>query len=223
MCNITGIIFGATAFSPQEINGKEVLEVGAIDINGSLRPIIEAMSPEKYIGIDLEDGPGVDFVCDVKNLTKIYGEESFDIIISTEVLEHVDDWRLAINNIKKICRPGGSILLTTRSKGFPYHAHPHDHWRFELEDIRDMFSDFEIERIEQDTRKPGVFVKTRKPEKYIAKDLSNIKLFNMGANRRVPDINSKDYRGIKFRLKVLKFKLMSMLIKVGEAIFIRDN
>lgn len=35
-------------------------------------------------------------VCPVERITEYFGESSFEVVIATELLEHVVDWRLAI-------------------------------------------------------------------------------------------------------------------------------
>ena len=40
-----------------------VVEVGSRDINGSIRELVDA---DTYVGIDLEEGPGVDVVGDCR-------------------------------------------------------------------------------------------------------------------------------------------------------------
>jgi len=115
-----------------EFNAKRVLEVGSRFVNGSVRPLIERFCrPREYIGIDIEAGKYVDIVLPAERLVDHFGPESFDVVISTEVIEHVFDWRLVINNMKAVLRRGGYIYVTTRSKGFPYHAYPYDFWRYE--------------------------------------------------------------------------------------------
>jgi 2-polyprenyl-3-methyl-5-hydroxy-6-metoxy-1,4-benzoquinol methylase len=85
-------------------------------------------------------------VLPAERLVDYFGPESFDVVISTEVIEHVFDWRLIINNIiKSVLRRGGFIYLTTRSRDFPYHAHSHDHWRYETSDMVEIFRDFDNE------------------------------------------------------------------------------
>ena len=81
----------------EEFQNKKVLEIGSKNVNGSLRPIIERLlDPKEYIGIDIEEGKGVDLVLPVEKLTNIFKEETFDVIICTEVIEHVRKWRLVI-------------------------------------------------------------------------------------------------------------------------------
>lgn len=124
MCNISGILFSAINLKKEEIEGKRVIEVGSLDVNGSLRPLIESYNPKEYIGIDIVKGPGVDRICKVENLVEEMGQNAFDIVVSTELLEHVKDWRKAISDIKGVCKKeGGIILITTRSIGFAYHGY----------------------------------------------------------------------------------------------------
>ena len=102
-----------------EFNAKRVLEVGSRFVNGSVRPLIERFcKPREYVGIDIEAGRYVDIILPAERLVDHFGPESFNAVISTEVLEHVFDWRLVVNNMKAVLRRGGYIYITTRSKTF---------------------------------------------------------------------------------------------------------
>jgi SAM-dependent methyltransferase len=176
--------FGRTHLSAEDVRGKAVLEVGARDVNGSLRSFVEALGPARYMGVDIEGGPGVDEVCGAEGLAERFGRGSFDVLISTEVLEHVRDWRAAISNFKAVLRPNGVLLLTTRSAGFPYHEYPGDYWRYEADDMREIFADFAIESLESDSFEPGIFVRARKPAQYTPRNLGRIRLLSMVTGRR---------------------------------------
>lgn len=139
-----------------EVTKREVIEVGSFDHNSSLRSLIESWGPCRYVGVDIRKGPGVDVICSAENLVKTFGKESFDIVISTELIEHVADWKGVMSNIKKVCRLGGVILITTRSRGYLYHPSPGDFWRYELEDMKNIFSDCDIQILERDCQVPGV-------------------------------------------------------------------
>jgi len=65
--------------------------------------------------------------------------------------------------MKAVLKPGGLIYITTRSRGFSYHAYSHDYWRYEIEDMEKIVGDFEITALEKDWEAPGVFLKARKP------------------------------------------------------------
>ena len=88
-----------------EFEGKRVIEVGSKYVNGSVRPLIEKfLKPKEYVGVDLETGKFVDVVLDAEKLVDYFGKESFDVVVSTELLEHVTDWRSVINNMKEILK-----------------------------------------------------------------------------------------------------------------------
>ncbi|MEZ0346253.1 MAG: methyltransferase domain-containing protein [Infirmifilum sp.] len=121
------------------------------------------LRPREYVGVDIEPGLFVDVLVPAEGLVERFGEESFDVVISTELLEHVRDWRLVVSNMKRVLKPGCVIYITTRSRGFPYHAYPHDYWRYEVDDMREIFGDFEIVKLARDWLEPGVYLKERKP------------------------------------------------------------
>ncbi len=190
MCSETCISFGMRNLTEEEVRGKTVLEIGSLNVNGSLRQYVESLKPEKYIGMDIKEGKDVDLVCDAENIIDSFGKESFDVIISTETLEHVRNWRKVISQIKNVCKLNGIILITTRSKGFAFHEYPNDYWRYELRDIGHIFSDCVIERIERDMNHPGVFVKIRKPHNFVENNLGNYEIYSMLKERVVIGITS---------------------------------
>jgi len=191
MCNVAVIEFFIEHVRPSEFHGKRVLEIGSKYVNGSVRPFVERfLEPKKYLGIDVEPGKFVDMVVPAEDIVKCFGEESFDVIISTEMLEHVRDWRLVINNMKAALKREGYLYITTRSHGFPCHGFPHDFWRYETDDVLKMFSDFEIIALTEDHEAPGVFLKARKPLAYAPTDLSNIAIYSIVLGKRTFDIPS---------------------------------
>lgn len=192
MCNDSCLKFGRQNLKRKEIEGKSVLEVGSLDINGSLKPHILEYSPSNYIGIDIQEGPGVDIVCDAKDITKLFGRERFDLLISTEMLEHTRDWKTIISNFKNVLKPGGFLLITTRSRGSAFHDYPFDFWRFEIEDMKHIFSDFNIVKIEKDPEIPGVFLKAGKKMPFKEKDISCYELYSILKERHAKDINKLD-------------------------------
>lgn len=218
MCHFSCIIFGAKNLTKEEVRGKKVIEVGSYDVNGSLRPLVKSWEPAEYVGIDIEKGPGVDVICNAEEIVEKFGKESFDIVISTELLEHVRDWRKVISNIKNVCKPNGIILITTRSYGFRFHSFPYDFWRYELEDMKNIFSDCEILVLEKD-QDPGVFVKLKKPNKFVEKDLSGYKLYSIVVNKKIIEITDKDLRSFYFRRLVLRNKLSNFIYNVGKFVF----
>jgi hypothetical protein len=93
-----------------EFNGGRVLEVGSKFVNGSVRPLIERFcKPREYIGVDIEPGKYVNVVLPAERLIDYFGPESFDVVMSTEVVEHVLDWGLVINGMIVVSERGGLL------------------------------------------------------------------------------------------------------------------
>ncbi len=154
--------FGQEHLVERVIRGRRVLEVGSMNVNGSLRAHVMALGPTTYVGIDFAPGNGVDVVCDASEIVDRFGEGCADVVISTEMLEHAEDWRTAISNMKRALVPdGGFLLLTARGPGFQLHGYPSDWWRFTLDDMRRIFADFEILALSSDGQAPGVLLCAR--------------------------------------------------------------
>lgn len=96
------------------------------------------------------------------------------------------------------------IYITIPSYGFPYHGYPYDYWRYEIEDMYKIFSDFEILVIERNPLAPGVFLKARKPIDWESNDLSRIALYSIVLGRRTERIVSFEDASV-FRRFMFKF------------------
>lgn len=173
MCNSKCLSFIERYLKPEDISGKSILEIGSFDFNGSPRYYVEKHNPKKYLGIDIVSGKGVDEICDVQSIVERYGKESYDIVICMEVIEHILDWKNAIEKMKTVLTKNGKLIITTRSPGFPIHGWPDDYWRFTKENFREIFSDMENVIIEDDPEN-GILFYGIKGEKM--KDISDIKL-----------------------------------------------
>lgn len=149
-----------------DIAGRHVLEVGSYDVNGSIRPLVEALDPASYIGVDQAPGPRVDEVVPAEKLVDRFGADAAEVVICCEMLEHAVDWRACLLAMVKVLRPGGLLLLTTRSPGFPYHPYPEDHWRFPQRVLAGALTaagcgSYEL-CADPDPDSPGVFAQARK-------------------------------------------------------------
>lgn len=202
----------AHALSEQDVRGKRVLEVGSLDVNGSVRPGIEALGPAEYVGIDMRQGPGVDVVCDAAEIDRRFGPDAFDVVVSTELLEHAREWRKIVHNFKYVLRPGGLLLVSTRSYGVDFHRQPYDFWRYEKGDFEQIFLDLEVEDLRLDPTDPGLFIKAHKPVNFVERDLSEHRLYSILRQRRKREATDLDIVCFEIRYRCLRL-LMDLLPK----------
>jgi SAM-dependent methyltransferase len=224
MCNPACMRFAENTLREAELRGKEVLEVGSLNVNGSIRSLITPFQPLSYLGVDVTHGPGVDAICDIHELIRRYGRDRYDVVICTELLEHLKDWRSAISNLKNILKEDGVLLVTTRSKGFPYHGYPDDFWRYDEDDLRIIFSDFFIEHLMSDPSSPGVFLKARKRAPFIEVPIDSHRLYSVLANKRCRGVNNFDvifYRTARFARSRIAQNLPSSLKARVKQIILR--
>lgn len=97
----------------------------------------------KYIGMDL--GVGDDAInydhLDIKgDLTSIpLQDESLDVIICIQVLEHVKLPWIVLAEFHRILKPGGSLFLTC-PQGEPIHQAPYDFFRYTIYGLNSLFT-----------------------------------------------------------------------------------
>lgn len=172
-----------------EIEGARILEVGSPTWPWeSIRERFHGC--REFISVDLQQRVQTDFICNAENLVEFFGAETFELVISLFTIEHVENWKAAVSNFKNVCTPGGIIFIATCTQHFPYHD-SFDAWRFEIQDIQEIFNDCHLEFIAvfppDSEHTPGniVFAKVRKPLDFMERDLSAFPLFNINYGQRV--------------------------------------
>lgn len=134
----------------------DVIDVGSYDVNGTVRDLFTGT----YTGVDLRDGPNVNRVVGAHGLVEMFGERSFDTVVCCEMLEHDPGFWISMEQMGRILRPGGRLLLTARGIGFPLHEYPDDLWRFTVqagERLADL-ADLEQVEVSEDPDSPGIFL-----------------------------------------------------------------
>lgn len=103
-----------------------VLDIGAQDVNGSLRQV--APPGVCYLGLDFVAGPGVDIVLDDPYRLP-FEDGSADVVVSSSCFEHIELFWLMFNEILRVLKPDGLFYLNAPSNG-DFHRYPVDCWRF---------------------------------------------------------------------------------------------
>jgi SAM-dependent methyltransferase len=104
------------------------LEGRILDIGCGGRPYRRFLADgSSYVGLDSNPDVGPDVIGSVLALP--FPDASFDGVICTEVLEHVPDPALALDEINRVLRAGGSLYLTV-PQAWGLHYEPHDYYRY---------------------------------------------------------------------------------------------
>jgi predicted SAM-dependent methyltransferase len=171
--------FGAKHITALTVEGASVLEIGSLDVNGSLRPLVSKFNPKCYVGTDMRPGKGVDVVIKCEDLPGKYAEGSFDFIICTSMLEHAQEWKPCVNVMKRLLKTGGYLLFTAPAPGFHVHEYPGDYWRFTVSDLKTIFSDMDIKDVSTDESAfPNTYLFAQKSMPFI-RDLAGVEVWNV--------------------------------------------
>jgi len=100
---------------PSYFINKRVLDIGALDVNGNNRYLF---SEGKYIGLDVVPGPNVDVV----SIAHMYKPSAlFDVVLSTNALEHDLYWRQTLDAMLALLKPAGLLFFSVASS-WPEHG-----------------------------------------------------------------------------------------------------
>ena len=89
----------------------------------------------KLKNMDIFPGRHIDIVGFAENIP--CPDESFDLVITQECLEHVRDPFKAVNEIYRVLRKGGKVYLQLPFI-IGYHSGPNDYWRFTGDGIEEL-------------------------------------------------------------------------------------
>jgi SAM-dependent methyltransferase len=103
---------GTTVRSFQSLFAGKVLEIGSLDITGSVASLFTA---EEYIGVDVGPGKNVTMVGRGEELS--FDSNYFDVVISSECFEHNPAWKTTFANMLRMTKPGGLLVMTCAGIG----------------------------------------------------------------------------------------------------------
>lgn len=92
-----------------------------------------------YVGFDYIDGENVDVVGDVHRLSEHFDDESFDVVISFAVFEHLAMPWVVAEEISKVLKVGGYVATETHF-AFAEHEMPWNFFQFHYEGLKYLFN-----------------------------------------------------------------------------------
>jgi 2-polyprenyl-3-methyl-5-hydroxy-6-metoxy-1,4-benzoquinol methylase len=118
---------------------ERVLTIGA---GGEVQELLAEYSKRQNFSVtsfDIDQRYEPDILGDV--CTFDFGDRSYDVIVLSEVLEHVHSPHLAMQNIHHLLKNGGRLILTVPFI-FPIHERPHDYFRYTRYGLEFLLSEF---------------------------------------------------------------------------------
>lgn len=124
----------------QGIKNKKILELGSGKIHKnryyySNKTLFD--SSNEFIQSDIVKEYGHPVV----DVTTMNYENEFDVVLYTNVLEHVFDFRIAIDNVHAALKSGGVAIIVVPAF-YPLHDEPLDFWRFTEHALKKLLNNF---------------------------------------------------------------------------------
>jgi len=126
-----------------EIKGKT--DLICLDVGCGSKPYYPFFASicKDYLGIDIIRNREVNVVASAENLP--FRDEIFDLVICTQVLEHVSDPMETISCIHSVLKEKGNLILSTHGV---YTSHTsQDFWRFTDQGLEKVLAGFRLVRV----------------------------------------------------------------------------
>jgi SAM-dependent methyltransferase len=137
--------------TPLAVGGVSCLDVGCGN-----RPYEYLFEQGRYVGVDVESSgrplnmKQPDYFYDGSTLP--FPDNFFDVVMSTQVLEHVPNPSEVLNEMARVCKLGGSVVISIPFV-YPEHEEPFDYFRFTRFGIEELLNKagLKIESIKRDS------------------------------------------------------------------------
>lgn len=118
--------------------GMRILEIGPESFPSTYQRMAEHLAPEWHT-LDVGENPKLTYPASREYSFDI-PDESYDVVVSANVIEHVKKpWRW-IPELARVTRPGG-LVITVNPVSWTYHESPVDCWRIYPEGMRALYED----------------------------------------------------------------------------------
>lgn len=121
--------------------GMRVLEIGA---DPGLTLAKDVGDPSiKWESVDIAPAPHIAYIANNEYSFPI-ADDSFDIVIAANVMEHVRKIWTWARELTRVCKPGG-LVITINPVSWPYHEYPIDCWRAYPEGMKALYDEAGLE------------------------------------------------------------------------------
>lgn len=170
--------FKETYLNPSD--NLKILDVGSFDKTGDYNyGMVLNEENWTYHGLDLREGNNVDIIVENPYDWQEIENESYDVVITGQALEHIEFFWLTLEQIEKALKPGGFCCIIVPSAG-PVHRNPYDCYRFQDDGVKALAKYIKLRVIEYGTTDASnsnpwfdSYVIARKPEKGSKEELES--------------------------------------------------
>ena len=123
-----------------------------LDFGCGSKPYRNLFACDEYVGVDLESSghnhekEDIDFYYNGKSLP--FDDNTFDSIFTSEVFEHIFNLKEILNELKRVLKPGGKILITVPLT-WDEHEAPFDFGRYTTFGIKHILEESGFEILKQ--------------------------------------------------------------------------
>jgi SAM-dependent methyltransferase len=120
-----------------------------LDVGSGNKPYYPLLAPYagRYAGVD----PSATTASDVRGVAEMlpFRDDCADVVLATQILEHVGDPLATLREWHRTLRPGGLVFASTHGTSY-YHPIPTDHWRWTHTGLRKLFTEagFRVRSVE---------------------------------------------------------------------------
>jgi SAM-dependent methyltransferase len=127
------------------LNGSSSMDV--LDVGCKVQPYRSFFAERtgRYVGLDRARWAGVSVIADAARLP--FPDDSYDLVLCTQTLYQVRDFRAALAECVRVLRGNGRLLLTTIGV-WPYPPEERVH-RFSRRELEELLSEFGEARVEE--------------------------------------------------------------------------
>lgn len=100
----------------------------------------------RYIAADLPGNPAATALITAEGRLNL-PDASADLVLSSQVLEHVADPALYLSECSRVLKSGGRLFLSTHGSWW-YHPHPTDYWRWTGQGLQKTLRDAGFDQVE---------------------------------------------------------------------------
>jgi SAM-dependent methyltransferase len=110
-----------------------------LDVGCGPKPYFPFFEPHaaEYVGVDMANATA-ELEGTVESLP--VPDASYDVVLCTQVLEHSEDPRQAVAELRRVLAPGGRVLASTHGVQV-YHPNPDDYWRWTHVGLERLFQE----------------------------------------------------------------------------------